>query len=167
MKNELQFRGHYISYYLTHTKEIILEIKVTVKQLGRKHPLLQEQVLDIDLNTAIPTVKELLEAVVAQQVALYNAKEPDTDTEDRTHTPSHKYLQVLTETGKAGFGSIYNTQKADLPMAQENALLAFEDGLFAIFYGDEELRSLTTPIDLSHSLTFTFIRLVFLAGSIW
>ncbi|WP_164464437.1 hypothetical protein [Chryseobacterium sp. G0162] len=51
--------------------------------------------------------------------------------------------------------------------AQDNAIQAFEDGMFAVFYNDEQLENLDQSIDLSLRHLFTFIRLAFLAGSYW
>ena len=66
-----------------------------------------------------------------------------------------------------GFGAIYNQNRVDLAVAQENAIVAFEDGLYAVFYGDDQLETLTQEIDLSKNKSITFIRLTFLAGSYW
>lgn len=144
-----------------------MELKITIKQLGKKQPLLKEKTIEIDSSQSIFSLKELLEIIIKDQVATYNSKSVDTDDEDRIQTPQKEYLQALTETGKAGFGSIYNDKKANETLAVENALQAFEDGIFAVFYGDEEITSLSQTIDLSTLQTFTFIRLTFLAGSFW
>lgn len=144
-----------------------MEIKVTVKQLGRKHPVLSEQKLDIAHDENTISLKNLLQLIVQQQVEAFNAKSFELEDEDYTKIPQENYLNILTDTGKVGFGSIYNDKKADLEKAQENAIQAFEDGMFAVFYNDEQLENLAQPIDLSLNHSFTFIRLTFLAGSYW
>ncbi|AZB00358.1 hypothetical protein EG359_12325 [Chryseobacterium joostei] len=144
-----------------------MEIKVTVKQLGKKHPVLSEQNIEIAYEEANITLENLLKLIVQQQVDEFNAKSFEQEDEDYTKIPQNNYLNLLTDTGKVGFGSIYNLKKADLPKAQENAIQAFEDGMFAVFYNEEELESLTQTIDLELKHTFTFIRLSFLAGSYW
>ncbi|EJL73326.1 hypothetical protein [Chryseobacterium populi] len=155
---------HYI--YSTSTS-YDMEIKVTVKQLGRKHPILSEQKLEIAYNDNNITLENLLQLIVRQQVEAFNAQSFEPEDEDYTKTPAENYLDILTDTGKAGFGSIYNQKKADLQKAQDNVTQAFEDGMFAVFYHDERLENLSQSIDLSLEHSFTFIRLTFLAGSYW
>lgn len=144
-----------------------MEIKVTVKQLGRKHPILSEQKLEINANEANISLENLLRLVVQQQVEAFNSKSFEMEDEDYAKLPTENYLNILTDTGKVGFGSIYNQKKADLQKAQENAIQAFEDGLFAIFYNDEQIENLSQEINLDLHHTFAFIRLTFLAGSYW
>lgn len=144
-----------------------MEIKVTVKQLGKKHPILSEQKIDIEYQDTNISVENLLQLIVQQQVDTFNAKSFELEEQDYAKIPMENYLNILTDTGKVGFGSIYHQKKADLQKAQENAVQAFEDGMFAVFYNDEQLESLTQIIDLSSHHTFAFIRLTFLAGSYW
>ncbi|OCA70906.1 hypothetical protein BBI01_13340 [Chryseobacterium artocarpi] len=144
-----------------------MEIKVTVKQLGKKHPVLSEQKIDIAYDDSNISLKNLLKLIVQQQVEAFNAKSFELEDEDYTKIPTDNYLNILTDTGKVGFGSIYNLKKADVQKAQENAIQAFEDGMFAVFYNDEQFEDLTQTINLDLQHTFTFIRLTFLAGSYW
>lgn len=144
-----------------------MEIKVTVKQLGKKHPVLSEQKIEIAYEGSNISLENLLELIVQQQVDAFNAKSFELEDEDYAKIPQDSYLNILTDTGKVGFGSIYNLKKADVQKAQENAIQAFEDGMFAVFYNDEQLEDLTQTIDLSLQHPFTFIRLTFLAGSYW
>jgi hypothetical protein len=144
-----------------------MNLTLTVKQLGKKQPLLKENILDLDTTASIITVRTLLELVVEHQVKLFNAASFEWDDEDHIHLPKENYLPLLTDTGKVGFGALYNHNKVDVLVAQQNAILAFEDGLYAVFYGDDELNNLGLTIDLSLNKTLTFIRLTFLAGSYW
>lgn len=144
-----------------------MEIKVTVKQLGKKHPVLSEQKLEIRYSDSTISLEELLKLIVQQQVETFNSKSFEQEDQDYTKIPEENYLNILTDTGKVGFGSIYNEKKANIQKAQENAILAFEDGMYAVFYNDEQLQDLTQIIDLSLQHTFAFIRLTFLAGSYW
>lgn len=144
-----------------------MEINVTVKQLGKKHPILSQQKLEIGFNDNNISLENLLKLIVQQQVEVFNAKSFELEGEDYAKLPLENYLNILTDTGKAGFGNIYNQKKADLQKAQENTIQAFDDGMFAVFYNDEQLEDLTQIIDLSLQHTFAFIRLTFLAGSYW
>ena len=144
-----------------------MEIKVTVKQLGKKHPVLSEQKIEIAYGDSNISLENLLELIVQHQVDAFNAKSFEVEDEDYVKIPQDSYLNILTDTGKVGFGSIYNLKKADVRKAQEHAIQAFEDGMFVVFYNDEQLEDLTQTIDLSLQHSFTFIRLTFLAGSYW
>ncbi|REC62637.1 hypothetical protein DRF65_09320 [Chryseobacterium pennae] len=144
-----------------------MNIKVTVKQLGRKHPVLSEQKIEIIYEDSVISLENLLKLIVQQQVEKFNAQSFELEDEDSTKIPTDNYLNILTDTGKVGFGSIYNLKKADVQKAQDNAIQAFEDRLFAVFYNDEQFSDLGQTIDLSLQHTFTFIRLTFLAGSYW
>lgn len=144
-----------------------MEIKVTVKQLGKKYAVLSEQYINIAHSEGSISLEHLLQLIVQQQVETFNSKSFELEDEDYTKIPQENYLNILTDTGKVGFGSIYNEKRADLKKAQENAIQAFEDGMFAVFYNEEQLEDLTQIIDLNLQHTFTFIRLTFLAGSYW
>lgn len=144
-----------------------MNISISVKQLGKKHPLLQEKSIALAIDNPLITTQKLIESVVEYQVQLFHASSFEFEDEDKIHLPKENYLPILTDTGKAGFGALYNHNKVDLVKAQETAIQAFEDGLYAVFYGDDQLETLTEQIDLSQNKTIIFIRLTFLAGSYW
>ncbi len=142
-------------------------IRVNVKQLGKKHPILAEQPINIDTQKDTISIQELLDFIVQQQVENYNQKPIEKEDEDVQKLPKENYLPLLIESGKVGFSSIYNENKADLSKAQETARQAFEDGMFAIFLGDQQFEDLAEEVSLTSNQSFTFIRLTFLAGSYW
>ena len=142
-------------------------IRVNVKQLGKKHPILAEQPINIDTQKDTISIQELLDFIVQQQVENYNQKPIEKEDEDVQKLPKDSYLPLLIESGKVGFSSIYNENKADLSKAQETARQAFEDGMFAIFLGDQQFEDLAEEVSLTSNQSFTFIRLTFLAGSYW
>jgi hypothetical protein len=144
-----------------------MNILISVKQLGKKHALLNEKTIELDTSDSVITARTLIELVVKQQVSLFNASSFEFNEHDAMHLPKENYLPLLTDTGKVGFGAVYNHQKSDLEKVTQTALQAFEDGLFAIFYGDDELERLDAQLDLNQQKPFTFIRLTFLAGSYW
>jgi hypothetical protein len=145
----------------------MMNISISVKQLGKKHPLLQEKNIALALENPIVTTQQLIESIVDHQVQLFRSASFEFEDEDKIHLPKENYLPILTDTGKVGFGALYNHNQVDLAKAQENAIQAFEDGLYAVFYGDDQLETLTETIDLSQNKNLTFIRLTFLAGSYW
>lgn len=144
-----------------------MNLTISVKQLGKKHPILLEKIIELPLKIPFVTTQKLIELVVDHQVQLFNSSSFEWDEEDKIHLPKENYLPILTDTGKVGFGAIYNHNKVDVAVAQENAIQAFEDGLYAIFYGDDQLETLSDEVNLSDNKTIIFIRLTFLAGSYW
>ncbi len=138
-----------------------MELIINVKQAGRKQALFEKQVIEIDDIGNQPSLQELITAVVKQQVITYNSK-----PFERNLLPflTDEQIADQTSSGKISFGSIYNEQKADVVKAQETALQAFEDGMYAVFADDEELKLLSGQTSLSPDTVITFIRLTFLAG---
>lgn len=141
-----------------------MKITVKVKQAGRKHALLENLQIEIEDIGKKPFLKDLLNAVVQNQVEEYNKKATE---ENLLPFLSKSEISNQSESGKVGFGSIYNENKADVKQAQETALQAFEDGLFSVFADENEIRKLDEIVELNNSTVITFIRLTFLAGSYW
>ncbi|PWV56087.1 hypothetical protein [Chitinophaga sp. S165] len=138
-----------------------MELIINVKQAGRKQALLERQMIEIDDIGNQPSLHNLITAVVKQQVITYNSK-----PFEKNLLPflTDEQIADKASAGKIGFGSIYNEQKADVVKAQETALQAFEDGMYAVFADDEELKLLSGQLNLSPDTVITFIRLTFLAG---
>ena len=141
-----------------------MKITVKVKQAGRKHALLENKELEIEDIGKTPSLKDFLNAVVKNQVEEYNQKNAK---ENLLPFLSKAEISAQAESGKVGFGSIYNENKADLERAQETALQAFEDGMFSVFADENEIGKLDEIIELNDLTVITFIRLTFLAGSYW
>jgi len=144
-----------------------MNISISVRQLGKKHPIFQEKSISLDTSVPVVTVGTFIELIVKHQVELFHSASFEWEDQDTIHLPKENYLPILTDTGKVGFGAVYNHNKVDVAKAQENTIVAFEDGLYALFHGDDQLESLTQEIDLSQNKSITFIRLTFLAGSYW
>jgi hypothetical protein len=141
-----------------------MKITVKAKQVGRKNALLENKTIEIEDIGAMPLLANLLSAVVRQQVEEYNDK-----PREKNLLPflSKDEISESAATGKVGFGSIYNENKADLSKAQETALQAFEDGMFSVFADEEEIKALEDTVKIEDSTVISFIRLTFLAGSYW
>jgi len=141
-----------------------MKVTVKAKQMGRKHALLENKIIEIEDIGHRPLLEDLLKAVVKQQVQEFNDK-----PFEKNLLPflSKDQIQNQAESGKIGFGSIYNEKKPELAEARDVALQAFEDGMFSVFAGDVEIRNLKDEVILSESTVITFIRLTFLAGSYW
>lgn len=141
-----------------------MDLIINAKQAGRKHALIEKQKIVIDDLPESPSLRVLLNAVVKQQVTAYNDKPLE---KNLLPFLSNEQIDSQTNTGKVGFGAIYNENKADLAKAQDVALQAYEDGLFAVFADEEELQGLDRTFVLKPETVVTFIRLTFLAGSYW
>jgi hypothetical protein len=139
-------------------------IKFSIKQLGKKRPFIDSQSIEIAGEYGQYSLKEILSRVVSQQVETFNQK--------RTEKSLFNFLQETeiqeqAQSGRVRFGAIYNETQADVAKAIETVLLAFEDGLIAVFVDDEQIDLISQTIEITPNSTFTFVRLTFLAGSIW
>ena len=76
-------------------------------------------------------------------------------------------VQQSADTGKVGFGHVEDTRVPDEQQAIDAALLAFKDGLYRVFWRDEELTELAAPLALQENDTIVLIRLTMLAGRLW
>lgn len=141
-----------------------MKIKVTVKQLGKKHPFLKEQSLEIEEIGNEPTLEQFLMAVVKQQVEAFNQRKSEKNV---LPFLTENEIEEQAQTGKVDFNESYNDTKANLAKAQNRVQEAFEDGIFAVFCDDEQLEKLNETILIKESSVFTFFRLTFLAGSFW
>jgi hypothetical protein len=65
--------------------------------------------------------------------------------------------------GKISFG-LRGGGDADIKEAVKNTIQCFEDGIYRVFAGEEELTELTDEIPWTNDLVFTFIRLTMLSG---
>ena len=141
-----------------------MKIIIQARQAGRKRALFEKREIEIADTGENPSLKDLIKSVVRQQVEEFNAKPLE---KNLVSFLSKNEIEQQNRNGKVGFGSIYNENKVELAAAQAAALLAFEDGLFSVFAGDDEIKTLQDKIDITGSTVFTFIRLTFLAGSYW
>ena len=135
---------------------------VQIKQIGKRKPVIEKESLQIP--ESITTLRALLEHIVRERVAAFNEKNEEGDWS--------KYLTgfdlaTTAESGKVGFDAKYNAQKQDVGKAVEMALLAFEDGLFRVFFDDNELESLDDVVDFQENGLLTFVRLTMLSGRSW
>jgi len=139
-----------------------MNIYIKLKSAGKRRPVLEN--VPYDLPDGIRTLRQLIDAVVRQEVDTYNSRGVE-----------NALVPFLTETqiaeqstvGKVGFGRIYSDKKADPEKASEAALQGFEDGLFRVLINDTEVSELDGAVEIKNNDTLTFIRLTFLAGRLW
>ena len=139
-----------------------MDVFIKLKSVGKRRPALEG--IPYVLPDGIATLRQLIEAVVCQEVETYNSKGLD-----------NMLIPFLTEAeiadqstvGKVGFGRLYSDRKADPKKAIDTALQGFEDGMFKVVVGEKEATMLDAPLELHEKDTLTFIRLTFLAGRMW
>ena len=139
-----------------------MKIYVRVKVLGKKKDILVPT--EYIIPEGIVSLRMLLTAIVEREVDSYNQK--DTDIQMIPFL-TQEQLDDQAATGKVSFGRIYSDKKADAPKAVANAIQCCEDGLVRVFQNDVELEKLDDLIQIRENDVFTFIRLTFLAGSMW
>ncbi len=139
-----------------------MKILVKIKNPAKRKLLMD---LEVELPAYISTLRELLTEMVRWQVAEYNAKKLETPLQ--FFISENELQQQAETTGKVGFGARYNERNADPDQAVEVAIQAFEDGLFRIFAGTDELTVLDEPLTLADGAEIMIIKLTMLAGRMW
>ena len=139
-----------------------VNLYVKLKSVGKRRPILDNA--PYALPDGLSTLRQLIEAVVRQEVDKYNSRGLE-----NMLVPFLTEAEIADQSivGKVGFGRLYSDKKADLQKAVETAWQGFEDGLFRVMVGDKEATALDEPLELSDGDTLTFIRLTFLAGRLW
>ena len=136
-----------------------MNLYIKLKQAGKRRLILDKQAITINELSESPTLKDLIVAVVTQQVAAYNAK---TVAKPMVDFLTENQIQNAANNGKVGFGTIYNEGKADLEKAIQNALYAHIDGLFAVAIDDKIVEKLDDNITIEENSVLMFIKLTLL-----
>ena len=147
---------------MTRIEVSTVKIFVRVKALGKKKDILIPT--EYTIPEGIVSLRMLLTAIVEREVDSYNQKETDVQL---IPFLTQEQLDNQAATGKVSFGRVYSDKKADAPKAVANAIQCWEDGLIRVFQNDVELEKLDDLINICENDVFTFIRLTFLAGSMW
>lgn len=134
-------------------------IQVRMKKPG-KQKTADLQTVPYELDRKPETVRELLTGLSALGVRQYNARKDES-----------QILACLTKEeieGQAARGKISSGLRGGKDAVEEkalaNTLQCFEDGIFRVFAGEEELTTLEAIIPWTDGLIFTFIRLTMLSG---
>lgn len=106
------------------------------------------------------TVRELLTELTRLGVKDYNER---TDEGQLLPFLTREEISGQAEAGKISFG-FHGGNRAEYQKAAENTIQCFEDGIYRVFAGDEELTGLEEQIPWREELVFTFIRLTMLSG---
>ena len=106
------------------------------------------------------TVRQLVEELVRQQVKDYNARK---DGGQILGWLTREEILEKAQAGKVSFG-LRGGESASEEAAVENAIQCFEDGLYHIFIGNQELTELDGEIPWEEDTVFTLVRLAMLVG---
>ena len=139
-----------------------MTIKVNIKQLGKKRSRIAE--VPFVLENAPSTVCELIKEAVHTCVSEYNERVKKGEC---AAPVSADEINEMSEIGKVAFGINYGDKTADETAALENAMQSYDDGLYRIFIGENELGMLSDSISLTENDSVTFIRLTMLTGRLW
>ena len=138
-------------------------IHVQMKKPGRQNRTAIAPV-SFELDSKPQTVRELLASLTRLGVRQYNARKDE-----------GQLLSYLTQeeiAAQAARGKICTGLRAErfVPgcavedKAVENTLQCFEDGIYRVFAGTQEMTALSDEIPWTEELVFTFIRLTMLSG---
>lgn len=137
-----------------------MELTLQLKRLGKK----KVKEVPFTLETSPNNLEDLLIACVKNQVDAFNKKRTEVNV---VGFLSPAEIQEQAQSGKVEFGDITNKDLANQQKATDNVLLAFKDGLFAVFVNDDEVTDLKAPLELTSNSVIAFIRMTFLVGTYW
>ena len=139
-----------------------MKIYISIKQAGKRKDYITKK--ELVLSKVPPTLRELISEIVQTNAVEYNSKAGEPWIMNYL---SSEEIENQVETSKVGFGDRQNNQQADVTKAIITALLAFQDGLYRVFIGDNEVSELDEMLSLKEGDVLTFIRFTMLAGSMW
>ena len=135
------------------------EVHVRMKKPGRRMSK-ELPPVSFALDKRPETVRELLLGLTELGVRDYNARR---DEGQLLPFLTRKEIADQAVRGKVSFG-VHGGEEADLQKALENSIQCFEDGIYRVFAGDEELTELDGGIPWEEDLVLTLIRLTMLSG---
>jgi hypothetical protein len=114
----------------------------------------------------LASARQLITAAVTAEVAAFQARAEEATL---VRVLTEKALRDDLATGAVRLGGPGDeveqaAQGIDLAAAIEAALLAFEDGIFKVFVGDDEFTDDDEQVTIADGTALLFLRLVPLAG---
>lgn len=140
----------------------LLKIYVNVKKAGKKKNSITK--IPYEFETPPQNVREFIGQIVSQCVRDYNRRMESTEL---LKNLSSGDMEEQAASGKISFGVNYGERQAVEEEAVKNAIQCFEDGIYRIFYGTEELTKTDESLQVAEESEFTFVRLTMLAGRMW
>jgi len=139
-----------------------MKLYVNVKQAGsRKNYITKEEII---LELVPLTLRELIKQVVTKNVKEFNE---NLKKERLVDYLTQDNIETSARLGKVSFGNMYNDTKQNLNKALETAYLAYEDGIYKVFIGENEAGVLDESLELKEDDILTFIKFTMLAGRMW
>ncbi len=134
-------------------------VYVRMKKLGKQKSGDLEPVPFL-LEERPKTIRELLTGLTELLVRAYNERK---DEGQMLSYLTKEEIADQAARGKISFG-LRGGADADSKEAVDHTIQCFEDGIYRVFAGEEELTGLTDPIPLTDDPVFTFVRLTMLSG---
>lgn len=147
-----------------------MELKIQIKKAGKREQKIQTAKLRVPAKPG--TVEELLRYAVSATYHAFEGKRKRTAIfEAGGNIPCLILTEEEIENGAAGgkidFGFLRSSRQVSEAEAIANALLAFEDGLIAVFIDKERKEDLSEELNLTGNEIITFVKLTMLAGRLW
>lgn len=139
-----------------------MDVRVNMKVFGKRRNVIDA--VPFSFPEPPGTTEQLIRETVSICVSDFNRRVENASLLSALTTDQ---INDKAESGKIAFGLFGNTKKASAPEAGDNAIQAFEDGIFRVFLDDKELISLSEPIRLTEDSVLTFVRLTMLSGRMW
>ena len=136
-----------------------MKVYISAKQIKKKGNQIAS--CSYDLKDIPNTLRQLISLLVTDGVEAYNQR---LQSKGNTHPLTKDDIDSMSQVGKIGFGIPFGSREASLSDALETAVQGFEDGLYRLFVGEQEMESLDAPLSLQEEDTITIIRLVMLTG---
>lgn len=139
-----------------------MKIRVNVKQLGARRDKVSG--VEFGLESEPHSVGELIREAVHTCVEQYNTR---VRMGEEAKPLSAEAIAEMSDIGKIAFGINYGGKEADEAKAVQDAIQAYEDGLFRIFIGETKAGTVEESVMLTEGDSVTFIRLTMLTGRMW
>ena len=139
-----------------------MKISVIVKGASRKKAQIRKIIYEYPDRTY--TVSGFLSETVRICLGQYNEKR---DAGEILRLFSMEEMEDMAVSGRVSAGDPLDRKKADEKKAVSDALLAFEDGLIALFADGKRYEDMEEIMPLHDGSEVTFVRLTFLAGRMW
>ena len=136
-----------------------MTLYMNIKQLGKRKDTVHKVQFEYEKTPC--TLRALITETVKICVAQYISR---MDRGDAVLTDEQ--IDDMSQIGKIAFGIVYGEKKPDVDEAVKTAVQGFEDGLFRVFHGMDELTELDRDEQFNEG-DITFIRLTMLAGRMW
>ena len=137
-----------------------MTLYMNIKQLGKRKNTVHKVPFEYEKTPG--TLRELITETVKICVAQYISRMERGDA-----VLTDEQIDDMGRIGKIAFGIVYGEKKPDIYEAMNTAIQGFEDGLFRVFHGLDELTDLDRKGQFNEGDEITFIRLTMLAGRMW